>query len=88
MPITPTRVPSRARNPKKDLPPFRKKDFSGFSPEPFPGAITAAVITTATTTLIIIITAIAATATGGTLIRVKAFPSGEIFQKVSVSTFL
>ena len=60
---------------------LRGEDFLGFFPEPFPGAIvTAAAITviiTAITSLVIIITAI--TVIGGTLIRVKAFPFGEIF---------
>ena len=81
-PITPTRAPSRIRNPKGNPPFLRGEDFSGFFLEPFLGIIiTAAVIptaiTTATTPTVIITTA--ATAINGTFIKVKAFPFGEIF---------
>ena len=66
------------------------EDFSGFFLELFPGVITiAAAITTiitAITPLIIITTA--TTVISGTFIKVKAFPFGEIFQKVSVSISL
>ena len=63
---------------------LRGEDFSGFFLEPFPGAIITAtviptVIITIITPLVIITTAIIATAIGGTLIRVKVFPFGEIF---------
>ena len=71
-PITPIYATSRAESPEENLPPLCKEDFSGFSPEPFLGATAAAT----------------AIATGGTLTRVKALPSGETFQKVSASTSL
>ena len=78
-PITLTRTPVCAGSPEEDLPPFRKENFSGFSPEPFPGATTAATIIITTATPIIIIIIIATTTTSGTPIRVKAFFSGETF---------
>ena len=89
--ITPTYTPSCIRSPKENPLFLRGKDFSGFFPEPCPGAITTAaatptIITTATTPPVTITTA--ATAIGGTPIRVKAFPFGEIFQKVNSSTSL
>ena len=89
-PITPTYAPFYIRSPEGILFFFRGEDFSGFSPEPFPGAITTAaattVITTAITPPVTITTAI--TAISGIPIRVKAFPFKEIFQKVNANTFL
>ena len=88
VPINLTRAPFYVRSPKKNLPFLHGEDFSGFSPEPFPGAITTAavittaIITTTTTPIIITITATTittATATSDTPIRVKAFLFGEIF---------
>ena len=38
--MIPTRVPFCAETPKGDFLAFRKKDFSGFFPKPFPGAMT------------------------------------------------
>ena len=78
-PITPTRAPSRAKSPERNLLPFRKKDFSGFFPEPFPKIITTAVIITATLTVIIIIITITAIIISGTPIKVKALPFKETF---------
>ena len=80
--ITPTRAPSRVKSPEGDLLFLRKNDFLGFSPEPFPRAITAVIITTTTTaiaTVTPIITAITATAIGNTPTKVKALPFKEIF---------
>ena len=60
---------------------LRGEDFSGFFPEPFPGAIITVAATTAITTAItppIIITT-ATTTIGGTLIKVKAFLFRETF---------
>ena len=49
--ITPICAPFYVRSPERDLSFLRGEDFSGFFPEPFPEAITAAAaITTATTT--------------------------------------
>ena len=81
-PITPTRTPFCVKSPEGSPPFFRGEDFSGFSPEPFLGAITiaAAIITAiATAIALIVIITTAATAIGGTLIRVKVFPFREIF---------
>ena len=91
VPATFIRAPFCIRSLKGSFPFLRGEDFSGFFPEPFLGAITAAAviitaIITATATLLII--TITTTAISGTLIRVKAFPVKEIFEKVSVSTFL
>ena len=93
--ITPTYAPFCIRSPEGNLFFLRGEDFSGFSPEPFPGVIAAAVAiitatTTATTTATatLVTTAIAATAIGGTLTKVKILPFGEIFQKVSASISL
>ena len=99
VPITSTRIPSRIRNPEGDLPFLRGENFSGFFLEPFLGAIiAAAAITTATTTATLTATAITtatliiipitATAISGTPIKVKTFPSGKTFQKISASTSL
>ena len=97
IPITRTRAPFYIGSFKGNFLFLRGEDFSGFSPEPFPGATTAAATTTTATTITTttpIITTITATitatatATGGTPIKVKAFPSGETFQKVSASTSL
>ena len=81
-PITPIYAPFRIGSPKGIPLFFRGEDFSGFFPEPFPGATaTAAIIITVIITAItppVIITT-AATAIGGILIRVKALPFGEIF---------
>ena len=85
-PIIPTCAPFCVKSPKENPSFLRKEDFSGFSPEPFPRAITTTALTTATA--IIITTAIAATAIGGTSIKVKALPFGETFQKVSSNTSL
>ena len=82
LPITPICAPFYIRSPKGNPFFLCGEDFSGFSPEPFPGAITtAATIPTAiiiaiTPSVIIIITVIAIS---GTPIRIKAFPFGEIF---------
>ena len=84
--ITPICAPSYVRNPEGNPPSFREEDFSGFSPEPFPGAITTTAPATATVTTTTAATT--ATATGGTLTRVKAFPFSETFQKVSLNTSL
>ena len=80
-PITPTCAPFCVRSPE-GIPLFlRGEDFSGFFPEPFPGAIITAVATTAITTVItppvIIITT--TTVISGTFIKVKTFPFKEIF---------
>ena len=80
--ITPTYTPFCIKSPEGIPLFFRGKDFLRFFPEPFPGVIITAaaiiiVITTATTPPIIITTA--AITTGGTLIKVKAFPFREIF---------
>ena len=80
--ITPTYTPSRIKNPEGNPPFFYGEDFSGFSLEPFPGAIITAVtitiaITTATTPPIIITTAV--TIINGTFIKVKVFPFKETF---------
>ena len=88
--ITPTRAPFCIGSPK-GIPLFlRGESFSGFFPEPFPGAIATAAATTAITTAIAppVITTTATTATGGTPIRVKILPFGETFQKVSTSISL
>ena len=89
--ITPIHVPSRIESPEGNFFFLCGEDFSGFFPEPFPGAITtaAAVIITAIITVIITTTIIAtvtliiiiitATATGGTPIKVKAFSFIETF---------
>ena len=79
-PITPIYTPFCIRSPEKIPFFFRGEDFSGFFPEPFPGAITTAATTTAiitATTPPIIITAVIAIS--NTFIRVKAFPFKEIF---------
>ena len=89
--ITPTYAPFYIKNPEGNPPFLRGEDFSGFSPEPFPGAIiTAAATPTATVTAItpLVIITTAATAIGGTPTRVKAFPFRETFQKVSSSISL
>ena len=88
VPITLTRAPFYIRNPKGNLLFLRRENFLRFFPEPFPGVITAAAAiitatTTATTTLIIIIITVI-----GTLNKVKAFPFGEIFQKISANISL
>ena len=91
VPITPTCAFFCVGSPEGSPPFLCGEDFLGFFPEPFPGAITPAALTTATpatATAIIITAAIIATAIGGTLTRVKVFPFGEIFQKVSSSTSL
>ena len=80
--IIPTYTPFYIRNPKGNPLSLRGEDFSGFSPEPFPEAITTTTttltaITTAITPIIIITTAIIAI--GNTLIRVKVFPFKETF---------
>ena len=75
-------------SPEGSPPFFCEEDFSGFFPEPFPGAITTAVLTIATPATAIIITAIIATVISGIPIRVKALPFGETFQKVSLSISL
>ena len=79
--ITPTRTPSYAKTPKRDLLPLRKEDFSGFSPEPFLRVITTATAITTIATLIIIIITITTTAIGGLPIRVKIFPFKKTFRK-------
>ena len=78
-PITFTYAPFHIRNPKGNPPFLRGEDFSGFSPEPFPGAIAPAALITATPTTAIITTAVITTAVSGTLIRVKVFPFRETF---------
>ena len=88
--ITPIYAPFCIGSPKGNPPFFRGEDFLAFFPKPFPGVITTATATAAITTAItpfIIITA-AITAIGSTLIKVKALPFREIFQKVSTSIFL
>ena len=80
-PITPTRAPFCIGSPEGTPLFFRGKDFSGFSPEPFPGAITIAAATTAIAIAItspVIITA-ATTATDGIPIKVKILPFKETF---------
>ena len=90
-----TRTPFYIKSPEGSFLFLRGEDFSGFFPEPFPGAITvaAAIITaiitaTTTATAILIIITITTTAIGGTLIRVKAFPFGKTFYKISTSISL
>ena len=77
MPITPTRVLFCIRSLKGSPFFLYWKDFLGFFPESFPGAITTAALAIATA--IIITAVITATVIGSTLIRVKAFSFGEIF---------
>ena len=78
--ITPTYAPFCIKSPEGNFLFLRGKDFSGFSPELFPGAITAAAaIITATATTTPIIITITATAINGTLTRVKAFLFKETF---------
>ena len=89
MSITPTRAPFYIKNPKGNPLFLRREDFSGFFPEPFPGAITPAALITATPATITITTAaITATVISNTSIKVKAFPFKETFQKVNLSTSL
>ena len=93
MSVTPTRTLFRIRSPEGNLFSLCGEDFSGFVSEPFPGVITAAtiiitaIITTTATAILIIIT-ITTTTIGNTPIKVKLFPFGEIFQKVSASISL
>ena len=80
--ITPIYAPFCIGNLKRNPFFLRGKDFLGFFPEPFPGAITTAAaiptaITTAITPPVIITTAV--TIISGTFIRVKIFPFGETF---------
>ena len=91
MPITPTCTPFCVGNLKKNPPFLRGENFSGFFPEPFPGAITTAAAIITAIVIAITPTAIittAATAINGTLIRINAFPFKKTFQKISLSTFL
>ena len=93
--ITLTYTPFRIKSFKGNPLSLYKENFSGFSTEPFPGAITTAAtisiaiitaITTAITPPVIITTA--TTAINGTPTRVKALPFKEIFQKVNLNTSL
>ena len=80
-PITPICALFYIKNPER-IPFFLcEEDFSGFFPEPFPGAITTAAATTAITiaTAPPVIITTATTAIGGTFIRVKVFPFKETF---------
>ena len=67
---------------------FYGEDFLGFFLEPFPGVITPAALAIVTLAIVIIIGAVTAIIIGGTFTKVKVFPFGETFQKVSLSTSL
>ena len=77
--ITPTYTPFYIKSPKGNPPFLRREDFLRFSLKPFSGAITPAALITATPATAITITAVTTTAIGGTLIKVKILPFGEIF---------
>ena len=81
---TPTYALFRIKSPEEDLFPLRKKDFSGFFPEPFFRVITTAaiaIITATPTAIIIIITTTSATAISGTPTKVKLYPLGRPFKR-------
>ena len=77
MSITLTCAPFCVKSPEGNLLFLYGEDFSGFFPEPFPGAIATAALATAT--VIIITAANTAIAIGGTPIKVKVFPFRETF---------
>ena len=89
--VIPICAPFCVKSPEGSPPFFRGEDFLGFFPEFFPGAITTATATPTAIATVITLTVIITTvaiAIGGTLIKVKVFPFGEIFQKVSSSISL